>query len=77
MRLKTILAKNISEGMRRVREQLGDDAIIVQTEETDGGVLIMAAAEPSPVADLYPTAPEASQAPWHEPPADPAEIIAD
>lgn len=45
MRLRTILARSMPEGMRRVREQLGNDAIILSSEETEGGVLITAAAD--------------------------------
>jgi flagellar biosynthesis protein FlhF len=65
MRLKTILAKNMPEGMRRVREQLGPNAVIVQTEETDGGVLIMAAVDPDhlPPPPLAATLPSASRPP--------------
>ena len=76
MRLKTILAKNIPEAMRRVREQLGDDAVIVQTEETDSGVMVMAAAESGAPARFHPDAgPDGD--PWHELPSDPAETVSE
>ena len=77
MRLKTILAKNIPEGMRRVREQLGDDAVIVQTEETDSGVMIMAATESPPAIGFFPGDGGAEGDPWHELPSDPAETVSE
>ncbi len=46
MLLRTIIGSDMRDGMRRVREQLGDDAIIVQVEEMQGGgVLLLAAAD--------------------------------
>ncbi len=37
MRLKTFNAPTMSEAMRLVREQMGEDAIIVSTQRVDGG----------------------------------------
>lgn len=80
MRLKTILARNMPEGMRRVREQLGDDAIILSSEETEGGVLITAAADSdrAPVRLFGASPPRtAEQDFWEDPAADVAELLAE
>lgn len=45
MRLKTFHAKSMMEAMSQVREALGEDAIIVQSEESKNGVRIVAAVE--------------------------------
>jgi flagellar biosynthesis protein FlhF len=45
MRLKTFTANTMSEAMARVREALGEDAIIVSAEEVDGGTQVLAAIE--------------------------------
>jgi len=47
MRLKSFYAKTMTEAMQMVREQLGDDAIIVATREENGGrsVRVTAAVE--------------------------------
>ena len=56
MRLKTFHAKSLKDAMLLVREQLGDDAIIVDTHESDGpqGARVTAAVEQEddPFADL-------------------------
>jgi flagellar biosynthesis protein FlhF len=64
--LRTIIGTDMRDGMRRVREQLGDDAIIVQVEDLEGGgVMLLAAADGSvPVAQ-----PPAASAPPPERPA--------
>jgi len=59
MRLKTIVAGSIAEGMRRARRQYGDDAVIVRTQEGEGGVLITLAVE---VPDAAPP-PDPAEAP--------------
>lgn len=46
MRLKSFTGKNLKEAMENVRASLGDDAIIVNVDEGDGGyVRVMAAVE--------------------------------
>ncbi len=70
----------MAEGMRRVRDQLGDDAVIVQSEETDGGVLITAAVDTERGTASHPAGrPPAAvaSAPWTEPAADTAETISE
>ena len=37
MRLKTFAAESMGEAMRELREEFGDDAIIVSTQQTNGG----------------------------------------
>ncbi|MFN4089780.1 MAG: hypothetical protein ACK4QW_12170, partial [Alphaproteobacteria bacterium] len=55
MLLRTIIGTDMPDGMRRVREQLGDDAIIVQVEELqDGGVLLLAAADGAAAPAAHP-----------------------
>ncbi len=83
MRLKSILARSMPEGMRRVREQFGDSAVIVQTQESDAGVLITVATDPNPLAAPEP-APAGGKAPGPADfpaaiyqPSDPIEAIAD
>lgn len=69
MRLKTFTAENMNEAMRRVRDQLGDDAIIVSTQRGPNGrgVRITAALDtPDPMVDEPPprvSAPEARKRP--------------
>ncbi|MFC3052973.1 flagellar biosynthesis protein FlhF [Kordiimonas pumila] len=65
MRLKTFHAKSMAEAMAQVRAQLGADAIIVQSEESKGGVRIVAAieAQPSPYEAPPSFAPKAKQTP--------------
>lgn len=61
MLLRTIIGSDMRDGMRRVREQLGDDAIIVQVEDLEGGgVMLLAAADanaprPQPAAPVTAT----------------------
>ena len=43
MRLKRIYAANIREGMRRVREELGADAVILSNRRIEDGIEIVAA----------------------------------
>jgi flagellar biosynthesis protein FlhF len=79
MRLKSFHAKSMADAMRQVRQQLGDDAIIVATrEEEGGGVRVTAAVE----EDDHPSEPArinaavASRAPV-EPEIDVGEAVAD
>lgn len=54
MRLKTFTADNMNDAMQRVREQLGDDAIIVSTQRGPNGrgVRVTAALDtPDPMVD--------------------------
>jgi flagellar biosynthesis protein FlhF len=53
MRLKSYTAASMAEAMHLVREELGDDAIIVSTQRAAGGkgVRITAALEPADVED--------------------------
>lgn len=58
MRLKTFYAKNMTEAMRQVRDELGEDAVIIATRDENGGksVRVTAAIEqddslPDPYAD--------------------------
>jgi flagellar biosynthesis protein FlhF len=45
MRLRTLIAPTMSQAMDMLRRELGDDAIIVSTEDTDHGIKIVAALE--------------------------------
>lgn len=53
MRLKSYIAPSMAEAMHMVREELGDDAIIVSTQRAAGGkgVRITAALEPTDVEE--------------------------
>lgn len=79
MRLKSFHAKTMAEAMRLVRQQLGDDAIIVATrEEEGGGVRVTAAVE----EDAHPSEPARVNAavahrPVAEPEIDVGEAVAD
>lgn len=44
MRLKTFQAKSMSEAMRQIRKELGDEAIIVSSKEGPGGTIRVTAA---------------------------------
>lgn len=48
MRLKTFTADDMAAAMKRVRAELGADAIIVSSREASGGVEVVAAVEPAP-----------------------------
>jgi len=53
MRLKAYTAATIAEAMQQIREELGDDAVIVATESANGAVRVVAAfdeAETAPPA---------------------------
>src|SRR3990170_3854936 len=54
MRLRSFTGKTLPEAMRRVREALGPDAVILSTQPADsgGGVRITAALEESPFEDF-------------------------
>jgi flagellar biosynthesis protein FlhF len=52
MRIKLIQAPNMAEAMRRVRVELGEDALILGTRRVADGVEITAALEPV-IADSY------------------------
>jgi flagellar biosynthesis protein FlhF len=58
MRLRTFTASSITEAMRQVREVLGDDAVILSTEQIGKSVKLTAAIEPAAAA----TAPSAAAA---------------
>ncbi|MFC7048661.1 AAA family ATPase [Emcibacter nanhaiensis] len=60
MRLKIFSAKTMQEALSQIREKLGDNAVILDTEEEDGLVKITAAVE-APAARVNPrkTAPPA------------------
>jgi flagellar biosynthesis protein FlhF len=45
MRLRTLIAPTMGQAMDLLRRELGDDAIIVSTENTDHGIKIVAALE--------------------------------
>lgn len=45
MRLKSFFAPTMTEAMKIIRDKLGEEAIIVSTEEGDGGVYVTAALE--------------------------------
>lgn len=47
MRLRTFTATTFAEAMRRVRESLGDDAVILATEEIGHSVKLTAAIDPA------------------------------
>lgn len=48
MRLKTFTADDMAAAMKRVRAELGADAIIVSSHETADGVEVVAAIDPAP-----------------------------
>jgi len=54
MRLRSFTGKTLPEAMRRVREALGPDAVILSTQpaETGGGIRVTAALEDSPLEDF-------------------------
>ena len=45
MRLKSFTAKTMKEAMQMVRDELGENAVIVATREESGGVRVTAALE--------------------------------
>src|SRR5688572_10662687 len=49
MRLRTFTAPSITEAMRQVRETLGEDAIILSTEQQGRSVTLTAAIDPAHV----------------------------
>jgi len=55
MRLKSYIAPSMAEAMQLIRQELGDDAIIVSTQRAAGGkgVRITAALEPTDTDDTY------------------------
>jgi flagellar biosynthesis protein FlhF len=63
MRLKTFHASSMMEAMHQVREELGADAIIIQSEEGKNGVRITAALE----AGATPAPPEKAPKPEQTP----------
>ncbi len=54
MRLKSYIAPSMAEAMQLIRQELGDDAIIVSTQRAAGGkgVRITAALEPTDTDEL-------------------------
>jgi flagellar biosynthesis protein FlhF len=70
MRIKLIQAPNMAEAMRRVRAELGEDALILGNRRIAGGVELTAALEPPP-EDLFNSAPllrPAAAVPTNPPP---------
>lgn len=63
MRLRTFTADSMPEALALVKAELGDDAIILSTEEKKDGVYITAAVEP----DSSPTAKKPAAAKQHQP----------
>ena len=45
MRLKTFVASDLTAALKQVRQELGDEAVIVSTHESAGSAKIMAAVE--------------------------------
>lgn len=52
MKLKRYLAPNMRQAMLLVRDELGDDAVIMSTRNTDNGVEVVAAVDPEAKAFL-------------------------
>ncbi len=75
MRLRTFTATSITEAMRQVRETLGEDAIILATEQQGRNVTLTAAIDPASFATGSPAAPQ-REAPRNRAPADPVDVIA-
>ena len=76
MRLKSFHGHTLNEAMRKVREALGEDAIIVATRDDEmGGIRVTAALEDAPPSlnQAVKPAPEVEQ----KPPPDVIETIAD
>ena len=75
MRLKSFSARNVSAAMAQIREDLGDDAIIVAThEEADGGVRVTAAVDREGAPDDAPEIDDRPPTPEPEP-VDTGEIV--
>lgn len=58
MRIRTFNAKSMHEAMTLVRNELGEDAIIIQSEENKGNVRVVAAVEAAPEPHANMSAPE-------------------
>lgn len=64
MRLRSFTAPTVAEAMRQVRTALGEDAVILATEEQGRSVRITAAIDPHPAAGVRPaSAHQAASAP--------------
>jgi flagellar biosynthesis protein FlhF len=77
MRLKIYQAPNIGAAMAMVRTELGPDALILGTRQTDGGVEVTAAVEPAPqpaAAVEHPA--RAAMLRWHGVPDGLVEVLA-
>ena len=61
MRLRTFTAPSIGEAMRQVRAVLGDDAVILSTEQNGKSVTLTAAVEPAPPTPGASPAPAGSE----------------
>jgi flagellar biosynthesis protein FlhF len=61
MKIRRFVATDIREAMRQVREALGPDAVILETQRVDGGIELAAAVDYEPAAAPIP-APAAAQA---------------
>lgn len=59
MRIRTVTAPNMSEGMKKLRRELGPNAIILSNHQGRGGVRITAAIDPEAApAETMPAAPK-------------------
>lgn len=61
MKIRRFVANDIREAMRQVREALGPDAVILETQRVDGGIELAAAVDYEPAAAPAPL-PAAAQA---------------
>ena len=50
MRLRLFLARNMTEAMAQIREELGEEAVILESRRTARGVEVTAALEPAATA---------------------------
>jgi flagellar biosynthesis protein FlhF len=57
MRVKLFSAPNMAEAMRKVRSELGEEALILGNRRVAGGVEITAALEPAEIVAVAPVAP--------------------
>ena len=76
MRLKRFSARSLRDAMDQVRTSLGDEAIILATEESANGEVCITAAldDITPISDLVP---DHATSPSEPAPADPARLLQD
>lgn len=69
MRIKRFVAANMRQAMNLVREELGDEAVILSTRQMDDRVEVTAAVDPDSVAPAAPaaSAPMAAASSWEAP----------